>query len=145
MPMRDCSQVTAHCKWPILLLLVCICSIHLERNEANSVISQCLTSLFLQKFIFWATLQSLVADSRRIQNQVVFISLLNCVHPLFQSFAFVLPGIVCILYIFSLSKPEHQHCCFRHLDIPRKATLNFCQVKNASNNQVSKNVSSGEW
>lgn len=74
--------------------------------------SQCLTNP-LWKFIFWPTLQSSVADTHRIQNQVVSLSLLNCVRPLFL--AFVLPGIVCIsVYIFPLRTSTLLFLTLRH-------------------------------
>lgn len=100
----------------------CVCLLYVLQSEINSVISQCLTNL-LWKFIFRPTLQSLVADSHRIQNQVVSISLFNCVRPLFQSLAFVLPGIVCIsVYIFPLRTSTLLFLTLRH---PTQSHIEF--------------------
>jgi hypothetical protein len=84
-------------------------------------------NLFLGRFIFWPTLHTLVADSHRIQNQVVSIRLVNSVHNPLHSPAFVLPGNMCI----SCFPPQARTSTllFGHSNIPHKATLNFCQKK----------------
>lgn len=70
--------------------------IHLEQNEADSVILQFLSKLLPAEIYILAYAASLVADSHRIQNPVVSISLLNSVHTLFQSPTFALPRNVYI-------------------------------------------------
>lgn len=120
-----------------ILLLVCVCCSPL-RTEWSRPTSECRTKLLPGRFIFRPTLQSF--SGWQPQNSKPSRA---SVYAPFQSPAFV--GNVCIsLSVFPL-KTRNQHCCSWHLDIPRKATLNFCQVQNASNNQVFKEVSSEEW
>lgn len=63
------------------------------------------TKLLSVKIYILVYTQSLVADSHRIQNQVVSVSLLNSVHTLSQSPTFVLPGNDASLYIV----PQNQN------------------------------------
>ena len=81
-------------------------------------------NFFLCRFIF-STLQALVADSHRIQNQVESISLLNSVHTLVQSPTFSLLGMSASLYIFSFSKPEHPTLLVLTLWRPMQSLVRF--------------------
>lgn len=123
---------------------VCICLIDAKQNEASPVILQCPTTLLpAETYIPVHTAYFGGWQPQNSEPSGVYQPSDLCT-PHFSLLQFF-PGTYASLSFFSLSKPEHQHCCFWHLHIPRKATLEFCQMKTASNNKVSKKVSSGEW
>lgn len=64
---------------------VCICSdTRNKRKPAPSLLGA--RTHFLRRFLFWPTPHSSVADSHRIQNQVVSVSLLISAHPISVSY-----------------------------------------------------------
>lgn len=100
----------------------CVCLLWYTWNKMKPTPSVLSTQphFFLRRFVFWPTLQCVVADGHRIQNRVASISLLNSAHTLFRSPTFVLPGNVCIslyfpsstLLFLTLRQPTQSHIGF---------------------------------
>lgn len=116
------TQVTGHCRQPILLLLVCL--IHLEQNEAKSIILLCptkllFTEIYIQYIAAFGGWQPQNSKSSSIYHPSEL-----CAHPI--SVSYICSSWQCLhLSTYFPSQPEHPTLLFLPLRCSTQSLIGF--------------------